>query len=304
MGEGQGHHPVGRHARQHRLGPHVVGQRVVVRYRLPDGRATDVLGTCTAWGDDLAVIESDEGPVEVRVADIVTGKPVPPRAMVRARVSPLDAERHGWVLFPSVEVFTIGDWRLRSDPVPGERLFKRANSCLAIGLPDRPFPEAERVVREHYAARDRTPLVQVERDSMVEHLFRTAGWTPLMGGDTWFMVASLAAVARAVGPTPADIRVTEEGPRVLAEILRGDIVVARGRAALDGDWLGLYGLGTSPEYRRQGLAHQVLAELVDWGAAQGATTLWLHVETDNTMAIALYESLGFRTHHGCRYLTA
>ena len=94
MGEGQGHHPVGSPGAspggspvgRHRLGPHVVGQRVVVRYRLPDGRATDVLGTCTAWGDDVAVVETGRGTVEIRVADIVTGKPVPPRASVRARV--------------------------------------------------------------------------------------------------------------------------------------------------------------------------------------------------------------------------
>ena len=87
-----------------------------------------------------------------------------------------------------------------------------------------------------------------------------------------------AALVRAYG-------VSDERPRVL----RGEGVVApRPR----------------PRPHLQGLGRQVLAELVDWGAAQGATTLWLHVETDNRMAIALYESLGFRTHHGCRYLTA
>jgi N-acetylglutamate synthase len=299
MGEGQGHHPVGRH----RLGPHAVGQRVVVRYRLPDGRATDVLGVLAAWSDGFAVVESDQGPVRIPVGHVVTGKPVPPRASVRARVSARDAEEHGLALFPGLETVALGEWLLRLDPAPAERLYKRANSCLAIGRADRPFPGAERAIRDFYAARNRASLVQVERDSMTEHSFRTSGWTPLPGGDTWFMVASLAGVARAVGPAPSDIRVTEDGPRALAEILRGDAAIARGRAALDGDWLGVHGLATAPPYRRQGLGHQVLAELVDWGASLGATTVWLHVETDNAPAIALYESLGFRTHHGCRYLT-
>jgi ribosomal protein S18 acetylase RimI-like enzyme len=294
---------VGRPVGRHRLGPHVVGQRVVVRHLLPDGRATDVLGTCTAWDGDVAVVESEHGPVEIRVADIVTGKPVPPRASVRARVPARDAERHGLVLFPGLETAPLGEWLLRSDPAPGERLFKRANSCLAMGQPGVPFPDAERAVRDFYGARERPALVQIEQDTMTEHSFRTAGWTPIPGGDTQFQVASTAGVARALPAPPDGARVTEDGPRVLVEVVDDDAVVARGRAALDGDWLGLHGLATAPPYRRRGLARAVLAELLDWGAVQGATTLWLHVETGNAPALALYDALGFRTHHSCRYLT-
>jgi ribosomal protein S18 acetylase RimI-like enzyme len=110
-------------------------------------------------------------------------------------------------------------------------------------------------------------------------------------------------VARALPPAPEDVVVNEDGPRVLVELVREGAVVARGRAALDGDWLGLHALATAPPYRRRGLASQVLAELADWGAAQGAATAWLHVETDNAPAAELYAALGFRRHHGCRYLT-
>lgn len=304
MADVQGHQHVGTPVGRHRLGPHVIGQRVVIRYLLPDGRATDVLGTLTFWGELVAGVETESGPVAIRLTSIVTGKPVPPRASVRARVSARDAEQHGLALFPGLETISAGDWLLRSDPAPAERLFKRANSCLAMGRPDRPFPEAERMVRDHYAVRGRPALVQVEQDSMTEHSFRTAGWTPLASGDTWFMVASSAGVARALPGPPSSVRVSEDGPRVLVELLHDGAPVARGRAALDGDWLGLHGLATAPPYRRRGLARQVLAELVDWGAAQGAVTLWLHVETDSAPAIALYHALGFRSHHACRYLAA
>src|SRR6188472_1688067 len=76
--------PTGRHA----LGPHVVGLRVVVRRVLPGetgpsgGPAmTDVLGVCTAWADGVCVVAPSSGgpPVTIRIADIVSGKPVPPR---------------------------------------------------------------------------------------------------------------------------------------------------------------------------------------------------------------------------------
>jgi ribosomal protein S18 acetylase RimI-like enzyme len=46
----------------------------------------------------------------------------------------------------------------------------------------------------------------------------------------------------------------------------------------------------------------VVAGLLEWGAERGATTAWLHVEVDNAAALELYEGLGFRTHHTCRYL--
>jgi ribosomal protein S18 acetylase RimI-like enzyme len=59
----------------------------------------------------------------------------------------------------------------------------------------------------------------------------------------------------------------------------------------------------APAHRRHGLATAIVAELLDWGASLGATTAWLHVEVDNAPGLALYEGLGFRGHHSCRYLT-
>ena len=54
---------------------------------------TDLLGICTAWGDGRCVIVPESGdPVSIALADIVSGKPVPPRPSVRHRVSPLEAQ--------------------------------------------------------------------------------------------------------------------------------------------------------------------------------------------------------------------
>ena len=82
----------------------------------------------------------------------------------------------------------------------------------------------------------------------------------------------------------------------------GDAVVATGEATYHRDWLGIHGLQVHPEHRRRGLGTAAIAALLEWGAEQGATTAWLHVETDNTPAEALYERLGFARHHTCRYL--
>ncbi|MFW6597188.1 hypothetical protein ACQBAU_05330 [Propionibacteriaceae bacterium Y2011] len=62
-----------------RLGPADVGSRVVVRHRIPDGRATDVLGILQAFGeDDLVVTDRHGHDHVVRLTDIVAAKPIPP----------------------------------------------------------------------------------------------------------------------------------------------------------------------------------------------------------------------------------
>ena len=160
----------------HGLGPHVVGQRVVVRRLLrgetgPSGgpAMTDLLGVCTAWGDGACVVEPESGaPVRIAWADIVSGKPVPPRPSVRQRVSARDAELHTHALWPRVRTEALGDWLLRTDPAPPGRLLKRANSCLAMGDPGVDLDAATRAVREFYAARGRPAIVQVERGSSVD----------------------------------------------------------------------------------------------------------------------------------------
>ena len=292
-------HFVGRH----RLGPHVVGQRVVVRHLLPDGRATDVLGVCTEWGETALVVDGDGGPVTIAFETVVTGKPVPPRASVRARVSARRVEDHGLVLWPGIRTEDLGDWLLRSDPAPGERLYKRANSALAMGDPGTDLESAAKSVRAFYAERGRPALVQVEQDSDVEAHLLASGWTALERGDTLCQLSPVAQLSRRLPAPPPATRISEDGPRVLVELLGDDGAVrSRGRAAIDGDWLCLHAMGTDPAHRRRGLGRQVLADLVDWGASRGATTAWLHVETDNVIGLNLYDSLGFRTHHRCRYL--
>lgn len=54
------------------------GTRVVVRYLLPNGRATDALGMLLAATADELVVDGKRGVEHIRVADVVAAKPVPP----------------------------------------------------------------------------------------------------------------------------------------------------------------------------------------------------------------------------------
>ncbi|GAB3031559.1 hypothetical protein GCM10011376_24860 [Nocardioides flavus (ex Wang et al. 2016)] len=290
---------------RHALGPHVVGQRVVVRHLLPDGRASDVLGVCTSWdADSLSVDREGHGPVTIPLADVVTGKPVPPRASVRARVRARTAEDHGLGLWPDTERVDLGEWVLRArPPAPGDRPRKRANSALAMGDADMPLTHATNEVRRFYEARGQVPTVQVEQRSSYERWFRSLGWTPVPGGDSHFQVAPTSRALRAAGRGLDGTALTETGSRCVVELVDGELL-ARGEAYVDGDWVGLHSVEVAPGRRREGLGTAVVADLLDWGASLGATTAWLHVEVDNTAAIATYGRLGFVTHHSNRYLAA
>ena len=69
---------------------------------------------------------------------------------------------------------------------------------------------------------------------------------------------------------------------------------ACGRAVHEESRVGLFDIATDATLRRQGHATRLIAHLLEWGRARGATRAYLQVEVDNAPARALYERLGFR----------
>ncbi|GAA5147062.1 GNAT family N-acetyltransferase [Nocardioides marinquilinus] len=289
----------------HGLGPHVVGTRVVVRRvvrgeRGPSGgpALTDVLGVCEAWDDvaGVCLVRREDGGLErIAIADVVTGKPVPPRASVRARVSPREAQLRGAALFPTQTSTPLGDWVLRACP---DVTARRANSVLAFGPPGVDDAPARAVA--HYA-RGRA-VAAVLPGSPEEQALVSAGWVGEPDApDTLFQVASAAQVSRALrGADDAAVDLEPDGDLAVATV--GDR--ASGVAGYGDDWVGFRAIEVHPDHRRRGLALAVMAALLDWAAARGASTVYLQVHATNAPALALYERLGFRTHHAYRYVTA
>lgn len=343
MGDVAGRDPAGSAARRPGnrpgLGPHCVGQRVVVRRLVPGEQGptggpalTDVLGTMLAWDDVTTVVQREDGSrVTIALADVVSGKPVPPRPSVRHRVTPAEAERRALRGWPAVEVEDLGNWALRASG----GFSARANSALVIDSPGCPVAEGLAEVRAFYAARALPPLAQVVVGSVEEDQLLRHGWRDARPGEahTLFQVGSVAQVSRTLRSLPpapgTDLlstgdRVTDawladdtrarrhrdaavavlEGPAEVAFVSVGDPVVAKGRVSHVDDWAGITDVWVSPEHRRRGLAAAVVRELVGWAAERGATTAYLQVRGDNAAALALYERLGFATHHAYRYLEA
>ena len=256
---------------------------------------TDILGVCTSWADGIAVIERESGEqVSVPVAEIVSGKPVPPRPNVRLRIGVREAELLSAAIFPGTTSEPLGEWVLFDHEVSVRR---RPNSALAIGDPGIGLDEAIDRVESYYRSRHKRPRVKIEVGSTVEEAVVARGWVEDV--TVGFQLAGLAATRRLLPPPVEDARVEVQANDAQVLITFGD--TARIMGTMERDWLAIHDLEVAEPHRRQGLATKALATLLEWGAERGARAAWLHVETNNAPGLALYEGLGFTEHHRCRY---
>lgn len=320
----------------HTLGPHVVGQRVVVRRLLrgetgPSGgpAMTDVLGVCEAWADGRCEIRRRDGElVSVTVADIVSGKPVPPRPSRFSRLDADEVERRGAAMFRPEEAVSCGGWLFRWSGGAA----KRASSILAAGEPTRPLDEVLAEAQQFYAAHGASPLAQVAVGSWADRTLSARGWTDTHpgGGGVEVQLAGVAALTRRLAAVDTG-RVRHEPElseawlvgneralahyEAVARALRLDDAafasvheegrqVARGRVHVVDDWAFFADLTVQPSHRRRGLARVIIADAAGWAAEHGATVMLLQVEAGNEPARRLYASLGFEAHHRYRYLAA
>lgn len=89
---------------------------------------------------------------------------------------------------------------------------------------------------------------------------------------------------RAVIENPAHVLVAETGGRVIGSII----------GTFDG-WRGnIYRLAVYPEYRRQGVARALVAEVEKRLAEQGAKRITALVEKDHPGAMNFWEAVGYR----------
>lgn len=316
-----------------------VGERWVLRRRLPDGSASDVLGWLVAIGPDSIELEAVGGrSVVVGRADIIVARRVPTAAggPDPRRISAEDLEQ---AALPSWLAASepLGEWTLRA----GGGFTGRANSALAVGDPGMPLAEAaERVI--DYAERNGiAPWAQVIVGSEVEAGLRGLGWKSVYVL-TDVLTCRLAALLDEGLPDPR-VRVTETletawwaaygrsrpsplnpaarmgsaGSAVLRLILEGhpphafasvadqaDEVVGIARGHANGLWVGITAVWTDPSARRQGLATAMARALGYWAARRGARYAYLQVAQENAGAHEAYGRLGFALHHSYGYLQA
>ncbi|MDR7280844.1 ribosomal protein S18 acetylase RimI-like enzyme [Catenuloplanes atrovinosus] len=276
---------------------------------------------------DLTIATSD-GTVRVPLDEVHRAKRVPPTRRPTAAdvVAAEIAANEAW---PAPVQETQGGWLLRA----AGGWTGRANSALPIGDPDRPLPAAIDAVEVWYRAHGLPPRMNVPLPlaAPVNAELDLRGWTtnPL----TLFQTAQVAAILESA-PDRHDLpavrvrdRMTDEWlavaaarkgtpPAVARHVLTAvpeiaflevygedgaPIGVTRATVTGGGEWLGVALVDVVPEHRRRGLGSHLVRAAARWGQEIGARRAFLQVEEHNAAAVALYNRLGFTTHH--TYLT-
>jgi N-acetylglutamate synthase len=288
-----------------------VGNRVVVRYRLPPGSVpplTDVIGHLLAEGPTLTVRTKRGEVVHIPAGDVVAVKAL---AAAPVRTGDIRNLEHAAALaWPGVEHEWHHGWLLRF----GHGSTRRANSAVPL---DVSTGGDMRELLDWYAARGVAPLVAAP-----DRLFRfpadaaTDAENLVMTGDVAAGAPS-DAVVLASRPDDDWLRLYRRDvpADVLTAVVDGNVAFATtagaavGRAAVttapDGvRWVGLSAVHVVESARRSGLARALCGALLAWGAEQGATRAYVQVLADNAAATTLYESMGFSVHHRSRYIDA
>lgn len=296
---------------------------------------TDVVGMLTSSDQTHLGVETRSGHVRIARSDVVAAKVVPPRPVRRAAphlaVSATDLERVMVEGNPPIERERLGGWLLRA----GGGYTGRANSVLPLGEPDRPMADAVDVAEQWYGARGLEPQFapygppgfEVADDPLGAELLGR-GYRPrltavVMTGATAGMPEPhlpqgchltaqdhltdewLAATDGRALRTPEAARAVLTGPREQSFLsVRDDdgAILAVARAPRNDGWAGVFGVRVLPGRRRRGLGAALTCAAVAEARAHGIRSMFLQVESENAPAIALYERLGFTTHHCYRYL--
>ncbi|MFJ4838735.1 GNAT family N-acetyltransferase [Streptomyces sp. NPDC088746] len=314
-----------------RITPADVGKRVSVR-RAADVRGegakfTDTVGVLTSWdGGVLSVTTKNGESIRIAESTLVAGKVVPPAPARRRGPAASFGElaRATARAWEPVESELLGDWRLRA----AGGFTRRANSVLPLGDPGLPIGEALGRVRRWYGERGLPAYVQTATGAegtqealcadLEEHGWRRevtaevriAALAPVGDLDADISAvrmarepdeAWLSRYQRFETPGPHVLKVLGSGPSVWFASVPGDgpagVPAAIGRCVVDGRWAGFMAVEVGPEHRRRGLATAVMTALARTTLDEGASAAWLQMEADNEGARALYDGMGFATHH-------
>jgi GNAT superfamily N-acetyltransferase len=305
------------------IDPELIGQRLTLRLRDPEGGYRDLVGIL----ESATTIRKRSGEiVEFDPSQIAIVHPIKELSQKAGTGAPLslriaeleDLSTRTW---PPREIKEIGKWQVRIS----EGVTYRANSVFVAGPP--PFGEpgveldlALKQVEKIYAESELpavfhlvTPLYSEFADHLIEN-----GWKEKVGAA--FMVCDIASspdyaktlqeknviLLNEGAPTAEFLALHNDEvletimnsyPARYLSLLSDGATVATARMAISESWAIVTRLIVAQSHRRQGLAELLMQAAISIAREDGVQKMCLQVDRTNPAALALYEKLGFRVHH-------
>jgi N-acetylglutamate synthase len=251
------------------------GTRVALRYRRPAGAVpplTDAVGHLLAVDPVVRVRTKTGAVVQCAPGDVVALRTLTDAPVRTSEIRALEhAAAAAW---PAPQQTWLDGWLLRA----GRGATPEANSAVPLDISAR--PDAIPAIVAWYADRGQTPRLAVP-----DRLLRLPpGWAAEC--EQRMLVREVREPPEMEASPESYAGVTLDNERH-ASVTFGTQAVARAAVtdAPDGSrWVGLSDLRAADE-------------LLAWGAHRGATRGYVRVGEQDTHAITLAESLGFRLHH-------
>jgi GNAT superfamily N-acetyltransferase len=258
-------------------------------------------------------------------------RPLPERraeqTQPRPRPGVLELERIAALGWRGLHTEQLGGWLLRASG----GWTGRANSVLPLGDPGVDLDAALAHVTRWYAAHGLPALIQVPLPARADlsDALHARGWADAWGARvlTADIPTILSGLPERTSLPPVEFATEPSAewlgayhyrggalPDVAVEVLRGGdapffasvveggAVSAIARGVLDEGWVGITAVEVEGAQRRRGLATHLLRGLLEYGVERGAHSAYLQVDLANDVAQALYQRVGFTTHHTYMYV--
>lgn len=291
-----------------------IGKRVTIRLHEPSGGYRDIVGILQS---ERQLITSKSKTIIFSPDQIAIWREIKPLPDLAGKGAPLsqriiELERLSDLTWPAQETVEYGKWRLRIS----DGFSMRANSVLPIGEPPIDLASAVDEVTSMYREKKLKPTFSIPLPIFdeLDRYLEQRGWNVKI--DANFLIRDIGAIEVSSHPQfsieildyPSKLWLEVNSDQPLETIMRrypakygaiknGEQVIAVGRIATLGSWSIVTRLFVNPSFRGKGVAKILMNNLLSAAVSDGATKVALQVDNENGAALALYQSMGFTTHH-------
>ena len=291
-----------------------IGKRVTIRLHDPSGGYRDIVGILQS---ERELITSKSKTITFSPDEIAIWREIKPLPDLAGKGAPLsqriiELEKLSDLTWPAQEIVEYGKWRLRIS----DGFSMRANSVLPIGEPPIDLASAVDEVIGIYRENKLKPTFSIPLPIFdeLDRYLEQRGWNIKI--DANFLIRDIGAIEVSGHPQfsveildyPSKEWLEVNSDQPLEKIMRryparygaiksGEEVIAVGRIATLGSWSIVTRLFVNPSFRGKGLAKALMNNLLSAAVTDGATKVALQVDNENGAALALYQSMGFTTHH-------